>query len=215
MKNRAEQDEGINNNNLIVTDIAELEDINPNGLEEYDSEEERIMQKELEKRKNMLRKTEDIQEDTPSKTAVLHGEYREIVQDDFLKVLLKNPQVVCHFYQKDFERCKIMDKHLEIIAKTHPETLFVKIDAEKSPFFTNRLNIYVLPTVIFSKDGKAYDRLIGFEGLGDADDFATINLSRRLVRAKIISAKNKAEKGDITLSKLGRKKDDFSDSDEN
>lgn len=33
------------------------------------------------------------------------------------------------------------------------------------------------------------------------DDFPTINLTRRLVRAKIITPKNKAEAGEVSISK--------------
>ncbi len=63
---------------------------------------------------------------------------------------------------------------------------------------------------MLSKDGKAYDRIIGFEDLGAKDDFPTLNLARKLVLAKIITAKNRAEKGEINISK-GK---DNNDSDE-
>lgn len=35
-----------------------------------------------------------------------HGTYEEIVEDQFLKVVLASKFVICHFYHKDFERCK-------------------------------------------------------------------------------------------------------------
>jgi hypothetical protein len=52
-----------------------------------------------------------------------------------------------------------------------------------------------------SKDGKVFDRIIGFEDLGGGDDFKTIVLTRRLVRSKIIKAKNKHERGEINVNK--------------
>ena len=94
----------------------------------------------------------------------------------------------------------------------HPETLFVKIDAEKTPFFTTKLNVRVLPTVILFNDGKAINRIIGFADLGMTDDFPTINLTRRLVNFKMIVPKNKAEKGEISIHK--GKDEDEDDSDE-
>ena len=128
--------------------------------------------------------------------------------------MLKNKKVICHFYHKDFERCKIMEKHLEIIALTHGETVFVRIDAEKTPFFTTKLNIKVLPTVVLFNDGKAYDRIIGFDELGLKDDFPTINLTRRLVKAKIINAKNKSESGEVSITKrYGKNMNDDDDLD--
>jgi hypothetical protein len=61
-----------------------------------------------------------------------------------------------------------------------------------------------LPTLVLFKDGKAFDRVIGFEELGMRDDFPTINLTRRLVKAKIIKANNKQEKGEIQIQKLAK-----------
>ena len=39
------------------------------------------------------------------------------------------PQVVCHFFHRDFERCRIMDKHLGLLAKKHFGTRFIKLSA--------------------------------------------------------------------------------------
>ena len=72
-----------------------------------------------------------------------YGQYKEIIESEFLDTMLQNSQVVCHFYSEDFERCKIADKHLYKLAQDHGETLFVKINANKSPFFTTKLDIKV------------------------------------------------------------------------
>jgi len=40
-----------------------------------------------------------------------------------------------------FLRCKIVDKHLALLAPKHMETKFCKINAEKCPFLTDRLKI--------------------------------------------------------------------------
>ena len=47
-----------------------------------------------------------------------------------------------------------MDSHLSKLAQMHPETRFVKIDAEKSPFLAERLRIIMLPTVALVIKGK-------------------------------------------------------------
>ena len=179
-------------------------------LEEIDSEEERIMQKELEK----MRKTAESKREELAKKIKndKYGNYTEIIETEFLDTMLKNEKVVCHFYHKDFERCKIIDKHLRIIAPNHRETLFVKIDAEKTPFFTAKLNVRVLPTIILFIKGKAVHRFIGFQDFGMNDDFPTINLSRQLVIFKMIQPKTKAEKGEVTI-KRGKKDDSDEDDD--
>merc|ERR1712072_978278 len=95
-----------------------------------------------------------------------HGSYREIVQDEFLKEVCGSENVLVHFYHKDFERCKIFDKHLPLIAHQHLECKVLKLDAEKTPFFIEKLQIRVLPTIVCFKDGIAYDdRIVGFDGL--------------------------------------------------
>ncbi len=118
----------------IVQEDEELD------LDEPDSEEERIIQKEMNKRMDIVEKEQDkIKEKAKRK----YGEVRDIVETEFLDTMLKNEIVVCHFYNNSFERCKIMDKHLKTIAESHHDTLFVKINAEKTPFFTAKLNIKV------------------------------------------------------------------------
>ena len=178
-------------------------------LDEIDSEEERIMQQEMEKmRKTAESKREDMAKKVKTEK---YGNYTEIIETEFLDTMLKNDKVVCHFYHKDFERCKIIDKHLQIIAQQHRETLFVKINAEKTPFFTAKLNVRVLPTIILFVKGKSIHRFIGFQDFGMNDDFPTINLARQLVIFKMIEGKTKAERGEISIRKTN--KDDSDDDD--
>ena len=119
-----------------------------------------------------------------------HGEYRVITQDEFLPECTGSKWVVVHFFHNDFERCKIMDHHLKIIAKLHLKCKFVAVDAAKTPFFVQKLQVKTLPTVIVFKDGKAIDRLIGFDGLSSSsknpDEFTTSSLGRWLESAKAI-----------------------------
>ena len=101
-----------------------------------------------------------------------YGTLTEIVQDEFLPRITKEPRTVVHFFHNDFHRCSIMDHHLQIIAAKHPETLFLKINAEKAPFFCEKLSVMVLPTVIGFFEGKTNpnQRQIGFTDLKPATD---------------------------------------------
>lgn len=126
-----------------------------------------------------------------------HGQYIEIVEDEFLPTVVKTKFVIVHFYHKDFERCKIIDYHLDIICKKHTESKFVKIDAEKCTFFVTKLSIQTLPTIVCFMDGIAIDRVVGFEELGGKDEFPTLLLTRKLVNCGCIKALTKAEKGNI------------------
>lgn len=47
-----------------------------------------------------------------------HGAYSEVTQDDFLPSVTQSKYCVCHFFHASFERCRIVDKHLEILSKS-------------------------------------------------------------------------------------------------
>lgn len=70
-----------------------------------------------------------------------HGQYQEIVESEFLPTVTKSKFSVVHFYHKDFERCKIVDMHLREISKQHVEAKFVTLNAEKTPFFVQKLQV--------------------------------------------------------------------------
>ena len=81
--------------------------------------------------------------------------------------MTKNSEnVVIHFYRDETFRCKIVDKHLAILAKSHVETKFVKINAETCPFLTERLLIKVIATIPCIKGAKTRDYIVGFTDLG-------------------------------------------------
>ncbi|XBH97964.1 hypothetical protein VPH35_127550 [Triticum aestivum] len=72
-----------------------------------------------------------------------HGEYREITEGDFLGEVTRGDKVICHFYHREFYRCKIMDKHLKALAPVYLGTKFVKLDAEV------RISLLVLSYLCF------------------------------------------------------------------
>ena len=166
-----------------------------------DEEEEKMMRDMAEMRLAQMK--EDYAEKQTNKT-LGHGTYTEITEQEFLPLVTKTKYVVIAFFHKDFQRCKIVDMHLEKICKTHDETRFVRIDAEKCPFFITKLQIQVLPTIILFDDGIAFDRIVGFEELGGEDDFPTLALTRRLVNSGVILGKNRKEKGQMKIRRGGK-----------
>ena len=103
--------------------------------------------------------------------ALGHGEYTEIVEAEFLDSVIKSPRAVVHFYHRDFERCKAVDKNLSIVAPVVVGARFMKINAEKCPFFIEKLKIKVLPTIIYFIDGKSVHTVTGFSEFGGNEDF--------------------------------------------
>ncbi|XP_073701639.1 thioredoxin domain-containing protein 9 [Garra rufa] len=151
-------------------------------LECMDEDElERLKERRLE----ALKKAQKQKQEWISKG---HGEYREIPSEkDFFAEVKESKNVVCHFYKDSTFRCKLLDKHLGILARKHLETKFIKLNVEKAPFLTERLRIKVIPTLALVKDGKTKDYVVGFTDLGNTDEFPTEMLEWRLGCSDIIN----------------------------
>lgn len=157
----------------LDSEIERLENIN-------DTEIDQIRKKRLE-----AIKTSQLQKIEWEKNG--HGKYSELADEkEFFDACKKSKHIVCHFYRDSTFRCKIVDKHLEHLARTHMECRFVKIDAERSKFLTERLKIKVIPTMALIRDSKTIDYIVGFTDLGNTDDFDTEMLEWRIARADII-----------------------------
>ncbi|KAJ1505113.1 hypothetical protein HMI54_006258, partial [Coelomomyces lativittatus] len=117
------------------------------------------------------------------------GTCEEIYDEkEIFKITTSHPRCVLHLFHKDFRRCAIMDMHLQLLAKKYPKTKFMKMNVEKATFLVHHLKVKILPCVIFFIDGITKERLIGFEELGNTDDFPTILLEKRLHQAKVIAS---------------------------
>jgi len=137
-----------------------------------------------------------------------HGTYTEIKDEKALMDITTSTKLcVVHFFKPDFNRCRIMDTHLEVdirpnimktwlmlrqaLAPSHYEARILKINVDNCPFLVTKLGIQVLPCVLAFIDGIGADRIVGFEGLGRSPDhFATRDLEARLIRAEVF-ARNK------------------------
>lgn len=140
--------------NLDVREVLDDPD-----LERLHAERLASLKQEAEKRAEMEKKG--------------HGNYEDVVEGDFLEIVTKTPSVVAHFYHPSFERCRVMDKHLAILAGKYFDTRFIKISAPDAPFFVEKLNVKMLPCLICFFNGVAGRRLVGFDELGGKDDFQT------------------------------------------
>ncbi len=145
-----------------------------------DSEIEQIRKKRIEAIKNSQLQKIDWEKNG-------HGKYSELADEkEFFEACKKSKNVACHFYRESTFRCKIVDKHMEELARNHMECRFLKIDAERSKFLTDRLKIKVIPTIALIKESKTIDYVVGFTDLGNTDDFDTEMLEWRIARADII-----------------------------
>merc|ERR1719230_1683527 len=96
-----------------------------------------------------------------------HGTLSKISdQQEFFAASKQSDRVVCIFNRNSNKYGKIMLEHMELLAQRHLEARFIWVDAENAPFLTDKLNIYMLPTIVCIKGNKVHKQ---HNGLDDID----------------------------------------------
>lgn len=191
---------------FVFVFVLRLETLDEDDLDKLRERRLAALKKQQAKRKEWLRRG--------------HGELRDVEEKEFFNEMRNEERVIAHFYRNNWP-CKVMDKHLNILAAKHVETKFVRVstglhysphsicpslrnhptetfccrwwcllfflfpnacqvDAEKCPFLTDKLKIWMLPTLALIKSEKVIDYVVGFDDLGGVDDFETSTLAMRL-----------------------------------
>ncbi|XP_031725487.1 thioredoxin domain-containing protein 9 [Anarhichas minor] len=180
--------------------VEEKVDAQLSKLNEMDEDD---LERLKEKRLDALKKAQKQKQEWLSQG---HGEYREISSEkDFFGEVKDSKNVVVHFYKNSTFRCKILDKHLAILAKKHIETKFIKLNVDKAPFLTERLRIKIIPTLVLLLDGKTKDYVVGFSDLGNTDEFPTEMLEWRLGCADVINYSGNLMEPPTMASRSGTK----------
>ena len=117
-----------------------------------------------------------------------HGTYTEVKDEKQLMDITTSTKLcVVHFMKPDFNRCRIMDEKLRVLAEKHFDTRFVSINVDNAPFLVVKLGIQVLPCVIAFVDGVSTDRIVGFEGISHRpDSFTAMDLEARLLECGVL-----------------------------
>ena len=94
-----------------------------------------------------------------------HGSFAKINdQQEFFAAAKKSNRLIVVFTRNSNKWGKQLLEHCEVLAQKHLEARFVWVDAENAPFLTDRLNIYLLPTIVCVKDNKVHKQ---HNGLND------------------------------------------------
>ena len=189
-----------------VADQFQDNDSNDNSDDDYDDLLDDPALDDL--RDQRLTQMKQAQERKIADLAKGHGQVRTITQDEFLPECTGSSTFVAvHFFHQEFERCQILDHHFQQIARDYTECKCLRIDAAKAPFFVGKLQIRTLPTLIVFQDGKAVDRLTGFEGLADdpskPDEWSTCKLAAWMGQTGAIQYTPSAADVQQELERLG------------
>jgi len=121
---------------------------------EMENEMNGFREKRMQELKREMQKVKDMREQE-------HGKYTEVTDEkEVIKICAQEERCVVHFYHRKFQRCRIMDKHLEEIAPRYFSTRFIRVFVENVPWLVEKLDIKVLPCVICFVKGASKDRCV-------------------------------------------------------
>ena len=84
-----------------------------------------------------------------------HGTFIKINdQQEFFGAAKRSDRLIAIFTRNSNKYGKAMLEHCELLAGKHLEARFIWVDAENAPFLTERLNIFMLPTIVCIKENK-------------------------------------------------------------
>ena len=170
---------------------------------ELDNMDEDDLEQLRERRKEEMKKRQKERSDWRQQG---HGEYFEVTdQKAFFAEVKGSKRVVCHFYRPSNQQCNIVDKHLSICAKKHMETKFMKINAEKAPYLVEKLNIWMIPSIVLCVNGKTEHTITGFDELGGSNEFSTELFEYHIAQYNVIDGEGlEPPELETTSSKLHR-----------
>ncbi|KAK9467451.1 thioredoxin-like protein [Lipomyces arxii] len=119
-----------------------------------------------------------------------HGVLTEVASEkEVLEITTTTKYTVVHFFHPSFKRCEIMQSRLKSLTAKHMNTRFISVNVDNATFLVVRLGIQVLPCVMSFIDGKEVGRIVGFDSLGNTDDFAPSLLELQLQKCGVIEHK--------------------------
>jgi len=91
--------------------------------------------------------------------------YREIIElnaDNFDDFVLNTDFAIIYFYTNDCIYCQKLFPTIVEISQERPDITIGKVNIEEEREFMNRYNIVGIPTLLFFKNSKYMDRIVGF-----------------------------------------------------
>ncbi|MGN0143370.1 MAG: thioredoxin [Clostridium sp.] len=86
-----------------------------------------------------------------------------INDDNFIsKVLQEEGLVIVDFSAKWCGPCRMLSPILENISEENEYVKVTKIDVDESPIVSRKYNIQSIPMLLFFKNGKIVDEIVGF-----------------------------------------------------
>ncbi len=88
--------------------------------------------------------------------------------------------MICLFYTKTGKWTQPLQEHLTLIARKHLECKLLSIEAEAAPFLIERLDLWMMPTLVLAKDNKVSTKLHGLDWVAPDGKIDTQVLEQKL-----------------------------------
>ncbi len=95
----------------------------------------------------------------------------EVTDQNFEEKVLKNARpVIVDFWAPWCGPCRMISPKLQELAEAHEgKVLVAKVNVDESPMVAGQLGIRSIPTILFVKEGKVVDQVIGNVPKSDLD----------------------------------------------
>lgn len=101
---------------------------------------------------------------------------KHVTDENFESEVINNKGVcLVDFYASWCGPCMMLAPILEEISNSRAGYNIVKVDVDKNPNITSKLNIDTIPTLCIYKDGKIVDKRVGYMSKDDVIEFIENN----------------------------------------
>ena len=129
-----------------------------------------------------------------STSATTTGSTCNDIAKAFFDAAKLSERMVVHFYRPSSTYCQVFHKHFTVLAQTHLETRFVKINVESASegnqglqYLVDKLHIHILPTVSLIYKRQQVHQFRGLDDLGGHEDFSIDLLKRVLASFNVLT----------------------------
>merc|ERR1712060_196651 len=158
-------------NEMAAAALLQMEAAVDAELDKVDNMTEDDLAKIRQRRMEEMKKKQQQKEDWKANG---HGSISKITdQKEFFNACKTSEKVICIFTRESNRWGQIMKEHMTHLAGRHLEARFIWVDAENAPFLTDKLNIFMLPTIVCVKGNKVHKQHNGLDEIDSSGKYST------------------------------------------
>lgn len=102
---------------------------------------------------------------------------KQVNVEEFDELLKGEKPVVCDFFASWCAPCRMLAPVMQEMSEKYGDrATFVKVDVDENMELSARYGIMSIPLVVIFRDGKEYEKSLGYMSKSEADEFFNANL---------------------------------------